>query len=94
MDKKSIRVTVYGAEYPLKVDNEEVTQHVAGKLNEMMHELHSQLPQQPPVTLAVLSALSVSENLYQAEKRNTEISSKVEEEVRSITRYFDDNVSL
>ncbi len=94
MESKSVRVTVYGSQYPLKVDDEEVTAKVSGKVDQMMHSLHSQLPEQPPLTLAVLSALTISESLYHSENTSIDILNKVEHEIRSITRFIDDHVEL
>ena len=89
-----MRVSVYGNQYPLKVDDEEVTGIVASKVDQMMHTMHTDLPEQPPVTLAVLSALTVSEALYHSEQESVGVLKKVESEIRSITRFIDDNVEL
>ena len=94
MEQKSVKVTVYGSQYPLKVDNEEVTAEVAGKVDGMMHSLHSNLPEQPPVTLAVLSALTFAESLYHSEHTAIDVLNKVEREIRSITGFIDDQVDL
>jgi cell division protein ZapA (FtsZ GTPase activity inhibitor) len=94
MESKSVKVTVYGSQYPLKVDDEQLTANVAGKVDELMHTLHDQLPGQPPLTLAVLSALTVSETLYHSENTTIDVLNKVEHEIRSITRFIDDHVEL
>ncbi|MCB2204284.1 cell division protein ZapA [bacterium] len=89
MESKSIRVRIYGSEYPLRVDDEELTTRAAGHLDKMMQDLHTQIPDQPPVTLAVLSALNVSEELFHANKDRQQLHQKVEQEIRSISSLLD-----
>jgi cell division protein ZapA len=89
MEAKSIRVRIYGTEYPLRVDNEELTVKAAGQLDRMMQELHSQIPDQPPTTLAVLSALNLSEELTHVKDDNVLLTRKVEQELQSITQLLD-----
>ncbi len=89
MEAKSIRLRIYGTEYPLRVDNETLTVKAAEHLDKMMSELHTQIPEQPPVTLAVLSALNVSEDLFHEQEQTREITTKVEQEIRSITQLLE-----
>ena len=90
MEAKSIRVRIYGAEYPLKVDDEQITYRAAQHIDRMMSELHTHIPDQPPVTLAVLSALNVSETLYHEQQNGKELLKNVEQELRSLSRFIDD----
>ncbi|MBN1447201.1 MAG: cell division protein ZapA [Bacteroidetes bacterium] len=89
MEAKSIRLRIYGTEYPLKVDDEDLTKRAAEHLDRMMHDLHTQIPDQPPVTLAVLSALNVSEELFHEQNASNQQTRKVEQEIRSITQLLD-----
>ena len=89
MEAKSIRVRIYGTEYPLKVDDEELTTKAAQHLDRMMSDLHQQIPEQPPVTLAVLSALNVSEELFHEQEEKRQVTRKVEQELRSMTQFLD-----
>ncbi len=89
MESKSIRVRIYGSEYPLKVDDEDLTNRAAEHLDQMMHDLHTQIPDQPPVTLAVLSALNVSEQLFHASQDKKQLNLKVEQDIRSISQLLD-----
>ncbi|MFZ1731182.1 MAG: cell division protein ZapA [Bacteroidota bacterium] len=89
MEAKSVRLKIYGTEYPLKVDDEALTVQAAEHLDRMMHELHTQIPDQPPITLAVLSALNVSEALTHEKQDKKQLYLKVEQELRSITQLLD-----
>jgi len=93
MEAKSIRIRIYGTEYPLKVDDEELTKRAAEHIDRMMHELHTQIPDQPPVTLAVLSALNVSEELHHEKQDKNHITRKVEQDLRSMTQLIDGALS-
>lgn len=93
MEPKSIRVRIYGTEYPLKVDDEQLTYRAAQHIDHMMSDLHSQIPDQPPVTLAVLSALNVSEELFHAQKSTNDEIRAAEQEIRSLTRFMDETLA-
>lgn len=89
MEARSIRVRIYGTEYPLRVDDENLTVHAAEQLDRMMHDLHTQIPDQPPTTLAVLAALNVTEELSHEKEESKQLTRKVEQELRSITQLLD-----
>ena len=59
----------------------------------MMSELHVQIPDQPASTLAVLSALNMSEELFHEQDEKKQILKKVEQDVRSISRLLDGAVN-
>ena len=89
MEARSIRVRIYGTDYPLKVDDEELTMRAAERLDRMMHDLHAHIPDQPPTTLAVLAALNVTEELTHETEEKKQLTRKVEQEIRSMTQLID-----
>lgn len=89
MEARSIRVRIYGTEYPLRVDDENLTVRAAEQLDRMMHDLHAQIPDQPPTTLAILAALNVTEELSHEKEESKQLTRKVEQELRSITQLLD-----
>lgn len=89
MEARSIRVRIYGTDYPLKVDDEDLTVRAAEQLDRMMQDLHSQIPDQPPTTLAVLAALNVTEELTHEKEEKKQLTRKVEQEIRSMTQLID-----
>ena len=90
MEQKSIRVRIYGTEYPLRADDDQLTYRAAQHIDRMMAELHGQLPDQPPATLAVLSALNVSESLFHEQRYTMQTLKQVEQEVHTLSRFLDD----
>ena len=89
MEQKSIRVRIYGTEYPLKADDENITRQAANLIDSMMLDIHGKIPDQPPVTLAVLSALNVSESLFHEQEDKQKAAHKIEKEIRSIAQVLD-----
>jgi cell division protein ZapA len=88
-DRKSIRVKIFGSEYPLRGESEEFTRRVATYVDEMISSIHQKLPEQPTLTVAVLSALNITEDLFKERERNKELTSDVREEVEKISALFD-----
>jgi cell division protein ZapA (FtsZ GTPase activity inhibitor) len=89
MNGKSIRVKIFGNEYPLKGENEDLTKRVASYVDGMLTKIHDKIPEQPPLTVAVLSALNITEDLLaEREKHSLEVR-RLEEEVEKISNYLD-----
>jgi cell division protein ZapA len=78
---KSLKVTILGKQYPLKVAEEEVEnmQQIAEFVDEKFRLYRRELSQQPESTIMVLAALSIAEELFEA-RRN--VSHSVEDEDR------------
>ncbi|HEX9007147.1 MAG TPA: cell division protein ZapA [Bacteroidota bacterium] len=88
-DRKSIRVKIFGSEYPLRGDSEEFTRHVATYVDEMINSIHGKIPDQPTLTVAVLSALNITEDLFKERERSREMATMVRGEIEKLTEFFD-----
>jgi len=88
-DRKSIKVKIFGSEYPLRGDSEEFTRRVADYVDEMINTIHNKIPEQPTLTVAVLSALNITEDLFKERDRSKAMSTLVEGEVSRISNYLD-----
>ena len=88
-DKRSIRVKIFGSEYPLRGDSEEFTRNVATYVDEMINSIHAKIPEQPTLTVAVLSALNITEDLFKERERSKAVASLVKGELDRITEYMD-----
>jgi cell division protein ZapA len=88
-DKKSIKVKIFGSEYPLRGDSEEFTRKVALYVDEMINAIHSKIPEQPTLTVSVLTALNITEELFRERDRGKAVAGLVEEEVGKLTNYLD-----
>ena len=88
-DRKSIRVKIFGSEYPLRGESEEFTRKVASHVDEMINTIHNRIPEQPTLTVAVLSALNITEDLFKERERSRAITTSVEGEVGKLSEYLD-----
>ena len=88
-DGKSIKVKIFGSEYPLRGESEELTKRVAGYVDQMINTIHNKIPEQPPLTVAVLSALNITEDLFKEREKQRFLSSHLEEEMSKMNEYLD-----
>jgi cell division protein ZapA (FtsZ GTPase activity inhibitor) len=58
---QTVKVTILGAEYPLRSNDEALTQQLAMDVDGQLRELQTKLPSQSTTTLAVLAALNFAE---------------------------------
>jgi len=88
-ERKSIKVKIFGSEYPLRGESEEFTRRVATYVDEMINTIHGKIPEQPTLTVAVLSALNITEDLFKERERSRSLQTLVESEVSKLTNYLD-----
>ena len=88
-DKKSIKVRIFGSEYPLRGESEEFTRKVATYVDEMINTIHAKLPEQPSLTVAVLSALNITEDLFKEREKIRSMTALVDGELGKVTHYLD-----
>ncbi len=89
MDGKSIKVKIFGSEYPLRGESEEVTKKVAGYVDEMINTIHEKIPEQPPLTVAVLSALNITEDLFKEKEKSRSLLGYAESELSRLNAFLD-----
>ena len=88
-ESKSIKVKIFGSEYPLRGESEELTKKVAGYVDQMINTIHEKIPEQPPLTVAVLSALNITEDLFKEREKNRSLLTLLESEMVKINDYLD-----
>ncbi len=87
-DSKSIKVKIFGSEYPLRGESEELTKKVAGYVDQMINTIHEKIPEQPPLTVAVLTALNITEDLFKEREKCRILTSLVESEVGKMNEFL------
>jgi cell division protein ZapA len=92
-DSKSIKVKIFGSEYPLRGESEELTKKVANYVDQMISTIHDKIPEQPPLTVAVLSALNITEDLFKEREKSRSMVSLVENEIGKLNEYLDQCLS-
>lgn len=93
MERKSVRVKIFGSEYPLRGESEEFTKKVAGHVDAMINSVHDKIPEQPPLTISVLAALNITEDLYKEKEKSSQIVSSLEYEISKIANYLDTSIN-
>ena len=86
MELKSLRVKIYDTEYSLKGEDEKLMQEAADYVDSLMNEFSSKLAQQPPSTIAVLTALNIAEEFLKFKNSNQQSCDLVREETDSLNR--------
>jgi len=89
MNGKSIKVKIFGSEYPLRGENEDFTKKIAAYVDTMISTIHEKIPEQPPLTVAVLSALNITEDLMKERERNQQSLTHLETEIIKLSNYLD-----
>jgi len=89
MDKKSIKVRIFGSEYPLRGESEDFTRRVATYVDEMITTIHDKIPEQPTLTVAVLSALNITEDLFKERDRAGTVATLLEDELVKMSDHLD-----
>jgi cell division protein ZapA len=82
-------VKIFGSEYPLRGDSEEFTRNVATYVDEMISSIHEKIPEQPTLTVAVLTALNITEDLFKEREKSREMATMVRGEIEKLTEFFD-----
>ncbi len=93
IDGKSIKVKIFGSEYPLRGESEELTKKVANYVDQMINSIHTKIPEQPPLTVAVLSALNITEDLFKEREKVKSLAGLVESEVGRMNDFLDQNIN-
>lgn len=93
MDRKSVRVKIFGSEYPLRGESEEFTKKVAQHVDQMISSVHEKIPEQPPLTISVLAALNITEDYFKEKEKSAQLVSSLEYELSKITNYLDTSIN-
>ena len=80
MAMKSIKVTILGKQYPLKVDEseEQLMLTISKYVDEKFQLYKNQLVKQPESTVMTLAALSLAEELFEERRKNRELDGNEE----------------
>ncbi|HEY6952419.1 MAG TPA: cell division protein ZapA [Bacteroidota bacterium] len=90
MTGKSIKVKIFGTDYPLRGENEDFTKKVASHVDSMLNRIHDKIPEQPPLTVAVLTALNITEEMLKERDQQLEAVDYLEAEITKLSEYLDD----
>lgn len=89
---KSIKVTILGKQYPLKVEEseEETMKRIAGFVDEKFRQYKKELSKQPDSTIMTLAALSIAEELFEERKRNRELNQQEDKVLQNVNKSLEE----
>jgi len=89
---KSIKVTILGKQYPLKVEDseEETMKRIAQYVDEKFRQYKKELKKQPDTTVMTLAALSIAEELFEERKRNRELNQQEDKVLQDVNKSLEE----
>ncbi len=83
---KSIKVTILGKQYPLKIDEseEETMLRIANYVDDLFRQYKKELSKQPETTIMTMAALSIAEELFEERRRNRELDQQGDETMKDV----------
>jgi cell division protein ZapA len=89
---KSIKVTILGKQYPLKVEDseEETMKRIAQYVDEKFRQYKKELNKQPDSTIMTLAALSIAEELFEERKRNRELNQQEDKVLQNVNKSLEE----
>lgn len=85
---KSIKITILGKQYPLKVEESEMDTmlRIAQYVDERFRQYKKELSKQPETTVMVLAALSLAEEIFEERKHNRELSQQEDKVLQGVNK--------
>lgn len=85
---KSIKITILGKQYPLKVEDseEETMMRISQYVDEKFRQYKKELNKQPETTVMVLAALSIAEELFEERRRNRELNQQDDKVLQGVNK--------
>ncbi len=83
-DKKKLKINIFGKDYPLLVNNEELALKIANYLNDIMIETKNEMPEQTNETVIVLTALNLAYELFTERNNFKEFTIQSRERIKNI----------
>lgn len=89
---KSIKITILGKQYPLKVEDSEVDamMRISQYVDEKFRQYKKELNKQPDTTVMVLAALSIAEELFEERRRNRELSQQEDKVLQDVNKTLEE----
>ena len=88
---KSIKVSILGKQYPLRVEESEEQNmvRIAQYVDEKFKQYKKELSKQPESTVMVLAALSITEELFEQRRENKELDNRGDEMMEHVNQSID-----
>jgi len=89
---KSIKVTILGKQYPLKVEEseEETMKRIAHYVDEKFRQYKKELNKQPDTTIMTLAALSIAEELFEERRQNRKLEQQEDKVMQNVNKSLEE----
>jgi cell division protein ZapA len=88
--KQSVKVNIFGEDYPIKGDaNADYIREVAGYVDQKMKEVSERLSNKLPLRVAVLAAMSITDELFKERGDKEKTLLGIEERSQSLFEQLD-----
>jgi cell division protein ZapA len=85
-----VRVSIMGQEYPIRADaDDEYIREIAAFLDERMRAVHQAEPSRPPLKIAILAALNLTDELFTLRRERQEIVERFEQKAKEFSQHLD-----
>ncbi len=82
----SVKVTIFGTEYPVKGDaDSHYIEEVAAYVDEKMREVAQGLSVKSTTKVAILAALNITDELFTARRSNSDMAEEIHNRVTDLT---------
>lgn len=93
MDSGKVRVTIYGQPYNIRGDaSSDYIEQLADYVNEKMEDVGRNVSGANTLQIAILAALNIADEFFQARRINSGIEGAVEEKTREIISLLDEGL--
>ncbi len=94
VNKATIKVNIYGEEYPIKSEADiTYVEQVALYVDKKMKEVAEKLPQYSPSKIAVLAALNIADELFKEREQKDKQLLEVEKKATSLLEWLDNKLA-
>jgi len=83
-NKKKLKVNIFGKDFSLLVENEEIAKELAEYVNRVMQETEEELVNQPSETIAIIAALNIAYDLSVEKNKFREFSIQATDKIKKI----------
>ena len=91
--KQSVKVNIFGEDYPIKGDADAFyIQEVASYVDQKMKEVSERLSNKLPLRVAVLAAMSITDELFKERGDNEKALLNLEERSQSLLEQLDSRI--
>ncbi|HDL17903.1 MAG TPA: cell division protein ZapA [Bacteroidetes bacterium] len=90
-DKKTLRVNIYGTEYPIRgIADEKYILKVAEYVDAKMREIDQKVAVKSALKVAILAALNITDELFRERLEKEELVNRYEENINNLLNRLQD----